>query len=72
MREIIIELSISADEYMKNYRYPAAVVKTHSLDGRRVQFPANILQPYVTHTGISGRFRIGFDSQGKFQSISPC
>ncbi|MDY0005712.1 MAG: DUF2835 domain-containing protein [Spongiibacteraceae bacterium] len=62
-------LHIDADAYLKRYRTPNAVVSIVSDDGRRVRFPANILQRFVTHTGISGRFRIYFDGQGKFLRI---
>ncbi|MFA7554775.1 MAG: DUF2835 domain-containing protein [Spongiibacteraceae bacterium] len=67
--QIVVELVVSADEYLKQYSYPAAIVTTHSRDGRRVRFPANILRPYVTHSGIHGVFRISFDSNGKFRAI---
>ena len=65
MRSIIIDLSISSEEYLKRYQQPAAPVRTHSRDGRSIRFPANILQPFVTHSGIQGSFRIQFDGKGK-------
>ena len=45
-------------------------VVAYALDGRRIQFPARILQPFVQHQGVSGYFRITFNQQGKFQSIA--
>jgi hypothetical protein len=69
MQQLIVDLTISADEYIKQYRHPAAVVTTNSRDGRRIKFPANILRPYVSHTGISGSFEIYFDTAGKFSRI---
>ena len=38
-------------------------------DGRRVQFPANILKPFLLHSGIRGTFCIEFDAAGKFSGI---
>lgn len=67
--QIVVDIVISADEYLKQYSYPTAIVTTQSRDGRRVRFPANILRPYVSHSGIRGIFRICFDSNGKFTAI---
>ena len=70
MQTVIINLKISPEEYLKQYQFVGAVVSTHSIDGRSVTFPANILKQFVTHDGINGRFQISFDNQGKFQSIN--
>ncbi|MCR8922888.1 DUF2835 domain-containing protein [Dasania sp. GY-MA-18] len=72
MQEIIVNLAISADEYLKNYQSPGINVSATSVDGRRVHFPANILQRFVTRNGVHGRFRIRFNEQGKYQAIERC
>ncbi|WP_076719384.1 DUF2835 domain-containing protein [Motiliproteus sp. MSK22-1] len=69
MEDITLRLSISTDEYLKLYRGQARSVTAISVDGRTVRFPANILKPFVTRTGISGIFSIRFDNKGKFQAI---
>lgn len=69
LKQIVIDLQISEDEYLRVYRGQARSVLAHSIDGRRVRFPASILQPFVTRTGIHGRFRIRFDTEGQFESI---
>jgi hypothetical protein len=69
MRTVLIDIFISADEYIKQYQFSGAVVSTRSRDGRSVQFPANILQRFISHTGINGSFRIQFDDSGKFIQI---
>lgn len=69
MNEILVDLKISADEYIKQYRRPGYVVTTRARDGRRVRFPAEILRPFVDHQGIAGVFRIRFGSDGKLQQI---
>lgn len=68
-KQVVIDLNIPEDEYLRVYRGSARTVLAYSIDGRRVSFPANILQSYVTRTGIHGRFRIRFDEQGRFSSI---
>ncbi len=69
MRTVIVDISISADEFVKQYQYAGAVVSAYSRDGRSVLFPANILQPFITHSGVKGSFRIQFDNSGKFSGI---
>ncbi|NQZ31902.1 MAG: DUF2835 domain-containing protein [Oceanospirillaceae bacterium] len=69
MNRIIIDIRISNDEYLKQYQQANCMVSTVSRDGRSIQFPANILKPFLLHSGISGSFCIFFDSAGKFQSI---
>ena len=69
MKKISIDISITSDEWLKIYRGEAKTVSAISRDGRSIQFPANILQPFTTHFGVSGSFDIYFDDQGKFSSI---
>ena len=69
MEDITLRLSISADEYLKLYKGQARSVTAISVDGRTVRFPANILKPFVTRSGIAGIFSIRFNNDGKFQSI---
>ena len=66
---IIVDLAISADEYLRFYQGSAKLVSAIAIDGRRVQFPANILQKMVSREGIYGRFIIEFDQSGRFQKI---
>lgn len=69
MNELIVDLRISSDEYLKLYRGISKTVSVRARDGRRVRFPANILQPWVSHGGIQGCFCIRFDDAGKLQEI---
>lgn len=70
MPEIIVEIDLPPDEFLKFYQGVAGNVETHSLDGRTVILPANRLRPFVKpKEGIRGRFLIQFNEQGKFQSI---
>lgn len=68
-RTIIVDLSISAEEYLKLYEGVAQNANAVARDGRRVQFPAHILRPYVTRSGIFGTFEISFDENLKFSAI---
>ena len=69
MNELVVDIRISPDEYVKQYRAANCMVSTHARDGRSVRFPADILQPFLLHNGIVGSFKISFDSDGKFKTI---
>lgn len=69
MTSLIIDIYISAEEYLKWYGGQATAVYTHSRDGRSVSFPAKILQKFVGHDGIKGSFVITFDENNRFQKI---
>lgn len=69
MNEIIIDVRISPEEYVKQYRSPGCMVSTRARDGRTVRFPADILQPFLLHNGIVGSFKIAFDAAGKFKRV---
>lgn len=69
MQEIILDITIDKEEWLRIYRGEANIVYAISRDGRSVQFPASILSKYVTHNGIDGSFVIHINDAGKFQSI---
>ena len=69
MAVIRVDIAISEDDYLRWYRGDANQVYTVTREGVSVKFPANILQPFITHSGIYGTFEIEFDDHGKFRSI---
>lgn len=69
MQQIIVDLSISPDEWIKLYQGVATDVRTTARDGRSVRFPGRILSRFYLQNGIQGSFRILFDDKGKFTSI---
>lgn len=66
---ITVDLAISADEFLRYYNGSARLVSAIATDGRRVQFPANVLQRVVSRDGVYGRFQIEFSRDGKFLNI---
>lgn len=69
-QRIVVDLAISADEYLAYYKGSAQQVIATATDGRIVRFPASILQRMVVHEGIYGRFAIDFDGSGRFRSVT--
>jgi hypothetical protein len=68
-REFTVQLDISAAAYESLYRGDARTVVAHDARGRRIQFPAAALRPFVTHAGISGVFVIRVDARNKLVDI---
>jgi hypothetical protein len=66
MHEVRFYLNISAEEYLRYYRGEARFVSIRGHDGRRVQFPAERLRPFVRHDGVRGQFVLRFDGQHRF------
>jgi hypothetical protein len=54
-------LRITADQYQDYYRGTARYVVVRCTTGQNVQFPASLLQQFVTLEGISGRFTLTCD-----------
>lgn len=69
MSFVIFDLNVSPAEYQKWYGGAARSVQVTARDGRRVQFPAKVLQPFVTHAGVRGTFAIYFDEENRYKEI---
>ena len=69
MKSIIVNLSISTEEFLRLYEGNAKNVFATSIDGRSIRFPAGILRPFVLHSGVRGTFQIDFDDDNRFHSI---
>jgi len=68
-QSIKFSLKLSYDKYLSFYKGHAQHVLVTAFDGRKIQFPAEILKPYLTREGISGVFIIHFDNRNKYQSL---
>jgi hypothetical protein len=58
-------LHIGPDAYLDYYRGTASVVVVDTTEGVSLQFPASFLRPFVTSSGVAGRFRIACDDRHK-------
>jgi hypothetical protein len=65
MKRFEFHLSISAERYLDYYRGIARQVVVRSPGGVTIQFPASLLQPFVTPAGIDGDFVLTCDEQNK-------
>lgn len=71
MHSIDIVLHLSFDECLAHYEGRIANVRTRSVDGRWVIFPAEAIRRVVTRDGVHGTYRLAFSEEGKFISIRP-
>ena len=62
-------LNITSQQYLNYYRGHATHVSATDDQGRTIQFPANILRPYLTQSGIAGHFRLRCDAANRLMTI---
>ncbi|MDQ7048836.1 MAG: DUF2835 family protein [Enterobacterales bacterium] len=69
MPSATFDLNISAIDLEKYYRGQVQNILVTSDQGLKVKFPANLLQPHVSHFGVKGRFILEYEQQGKAISL---
>jgi len=62
-------LDISQAEYLRYYRGNAQSVLVQAEDGRMVRLPAANLRPFVSASGIKGRFEMSLDENNSLLDI---
>lgn len=58
-------LSLTAAEFLPFYRGTARHVVVRATTGQKVQLPAAMFRPFVTHDGVHGRFILTCDENNK-------
>jgi hypothetical protein len=69
MPAVVVSLNIPRDEYLRVYQGTARSVLAWDSLGRKISFPVNVLQPFISHEGVQGKFRLDFDDQHRFVAI---
>lgn len=69
MRRFEVELNIPADELLRYYRGTAGSVFARDRYGRRLQFPAVVLRPFVTSGGVRGRFVLHVNDANRLERV---
>ena len=65
MKRYEFRLEISAARYLDYYRGTIRHVVARCTTGQTVQFPASLLQKFVSSGGINGRFSLTCDENNK-------
>lgn len=58
-------LSIPPERYVEYYRGNVRHIVARATTGQNVQFPASLLQRFVTDEGVTGHFALTVDDQHK-------
>lgn len=69
MSRYAFQLHISSTRYLDYYRGTVRSVLVRATSGQTVQFPASLLQRFVTPDGIHGDFVLVCDDQNKCLSL---
>jgi hypothetical protein len=56
MKRFEFHLSLPSEQYLAYYRGTVREVLVRCRDGQTVQFPASLLQPFVSSSGVHGDF----------------
>ena len=62
-------ISLSYDEAKVFYTGSKNRVQVTALDGKKINLPWSVPQPYFSTTGIQERFTITYDGNGKLVSL---
>ncbi|USD39569.1 MULTISPECIES: DUF2835 family protein [Ferrimonas] len=69
MSQYIFDLSVTASQMQRYYQGQAQVVVVRSLQGKVIHLHPRFLRPFVSATGIHGRFRLTLDASGQFNEL---
>ena len=68
-RSLRFQIALPADKYLAYYKGTAQNIQVHSIDNKRIRFPANAIRKFLNHDGIYGLFEIKFDEKNKLVGI---
>lgn len=68
-RQFIFSLYLTHDQFLDYYKGSAKGLLVAAECGRRISFPPLRLIPFVTATGVSGRFLLTVDNTNRFVSL---
>lgn len=68
-QKVHFSIYLSYDDYLAYYQGAVKRVSVKASDGRRIEFPAGMLQTHLTREGIRGHFELEFDSNHKLVEL---
>ncbi|MFZ6049620.1 DUF2835 domain-containing protein [Pseudomonas sp. CR3202] len=69
MPSLMLDISLTADEFLAVYQGRANRVLLRSRDGRKVSLPARHLRPHLGHAGVRGTFELEFSGEGRLLNL---
>lgn len=67
--EVVLDIGISADDYLRFYKGRVSAVQVRARDGRTVRFPASMLRSFVDANGVHGCFLLRYDQHNRLVSL---
>ena len=67
--QYVINLSLTRDQLESFYAGHVNQVWARDVRGVAIQFPLQALRPYVTHSGVRGRFRLRVTAEHRLKSL---
>jgi hypothetical protein len=68
-QQYIFSLHMSTEKFLRYYQGTVKAIQVVSECGKRLQFPASRMRPFLTHSGINGRFAIVIDQNQRFVNL---
>lgn len=68
-QRVRFDINIPAEQILAYYQGAARQVSVLAHDGRRIEFPAEKLRPYLDHQGVYGIFEMEFDDHHRFVAL---
>lgn len=62
-------IQISQEQFLRYYQGSAGAVQVYSECGQNLRFPASRLRPFLTHSGIHGRFQLTINADNRFVDL---
>ncbi|PCJ32921.1 MAG: hypothetical protein COA90_01415 [Gammaproteobacteria bacterium] len=69
MTELKFYLKVSREQALQYYQGSIRSVIVTSTQGKRIQFPAEHIRPFINQQGIEGYFSIQFDNDNKLVGL---
>lgn len=69
MNTFTVILDISSDRLKEYYRRPQIKLRAQSLCGKILSLPLSSFQSFFSHNGLSGRFKVRANEQGKLIEV---
>ena len=68
-QQFYFSLHLDQQQIIRYYQGSASTVQVMSECGRKLQFPAMNLRPFMSQSGISGRFLLTVDASNRFINL---
>lgn len=63
------DINIPTEQILSYYQGIARKISVLAHDGRRIEFPAEKLRPFMDHWGVQGVFELEFDEHHRFVAL---